>query len=213
MFQINLSKDGDYYTQLNNTVYPLEACGPTSAANCLATIGMDKIPGDGSLDDRIMAKLRSSEAYNLMAQITPWAIKRYEPNEVHLMLQWAVNKLVGKNVDRFTEYGTLEYCAFNIAACRPLIMSGSFTRGGHMVAVVGFTSFQHESDFKDEMKIDFDLLSEFIVDDSYGNYFTHYQDHRGNNIKFSVDLFNKLTNISGRNGQKHMHVFNKDGWA
>ena len=181
MFQINLSKDGDYYTQLNNTVYPLEACGPTSAANCLATIGMDKIPGDGSLDDRIMAKLRSPEAYNLMAQIAPWAIKRYEPNEVHLMLQWAVNKLVGKNVDRFTEFGTLEYAAYNIAACRPLIRSGSFTRGGHRVAVVGFTSFQHESDFKDEMKISVEyigcIVSNLICSGQFRHNATYYYEN------------------------------------
>ena len=214
MFKINLSRDSDYHTQLNNKIYPLEACGPTSAANCLEIIGMAKqFPGDMQLEDRIMGKLQSPEAFNLMAEIAPWAINRYKPNEVHLMLQWAVNILIGKQVDKFIEYGCLEHAAFNLAAGRPIIMSGSFTRGGHMVAIIGFMSLQQEEDFRDETKIDLSKILEFFVDDSYGNYFTKYQDHRGNNIGFPVGLLNELTNVSWKNGNKHMHIFNGEGWT
>ncbi len=214
MYLVDLSKDDDYHTQLNNTVWPMEACGPTSGINCLYAAGIDfDKPVGIAADDHLMSILRSDEGYKVMARLAPWAAGAYHPNEVHICLEWAINKMVGRKVDKFTEHGTLQSVIWNLAHGRPLIMSGPFTPGGHMVAVVGFLSAQHEDEVEILERVMLKTVIYIKVDDSYGDWHSNYRDHKGNGIKFVMDKFDSLTNVPDKDGNKHMHIINPDGWA
>jgi hypothetical protein len=195
MKRINISKPNQYYSQINNTHYPHSACNVTSLTESLdITDQLFDYPKDIQPEDFLMNYLRSDESYKLMDEKFPWARKNgYEPNEVHGMLQWAVNKLVGKDVDEFSTEWTLKRLLFEVLNFNPVSVSGWFTDYGHIVVLVGFeTEQQNIFEIKYEEELDINKVKKIIIDDPYGDYFTEYESIHGNDIKFEKENFIKL---------------------
>ncbi len=59
------------------------------------------------------------------------------------------------------------------------MVSGSFTDHGHSLVVVGYIMDGAAND----------TLTHIIVDDPFGDFNTHYQDHRGNDVPIEVAVF------------------------
>lgn len=190
---VNLSKDNDYHSQINNKRYPMSTCNTTSAIMALKANGISfKYPEEMQPEDYLTMILETKEAYDKLYKDFNWAVKDgYSPREVHGMLEWGINKLVGENIDMFTTNSSLKEVLYRIHKGKASLMTGRFTKTGHVICVVGFSTRQSSIDSFESF--DMDLMDYVIIDDPYGDYHTGYKNHRGNNIYFPINQFDKLT--------------------
>lgn len=179
---INNSIDNNYHSQINNTIIPLASCNTTSAIMYLKNNNiLFDYPKEMQPEDYLSQILQSDEAIKIKEKLFPqeWA-KNFRPQEIHKCLSWGINKLVGKEISKFDDSRNINDIVNDLKNGKCVIMSGAFTPCGHVVCVVGL-------EIKDSKIIN------FIIDDPFGNYWTNYKDHRGNNIKFPFDDFIKIT--------------------
>jgi len=210
IFKYNISLDNDYHSQVNNRRFPMSSCNTTSAIMALKNNKIDFYsPPSMQEEDYLTSLLETEEAYDKLNKEFPWAVKDgIPPREVHAMLEWAINKLTRNSYDKFTTYATLEQILYNIAIKKESsLMTGRFTKYGHIVCVSGFIT---EQDNIEETKtINMDKVQKVIIDDPYGNYFTEYKDVHGNNIEINIKDFDSLTkNYSSK--YKWAHIISKD---
>lgn len=211
MFEINLSRDSDYCTQINNKKLPYESCNTTAAIMALDASGITYPRRDGvQPEDDLTELLLTPEAWRIF-RLNHSAARNagLKPQNVSPMLAWGINKFVGHDVDNFITTGTLQQMIWLLLNGKALIMSGSFTKSGHFIAIIGFRTRQDRYYIKSETAVDMCKIDTIIVDDPYGNYYSGYKDHRGNNVHFNLQEFNRLTNESNHDGHKWMHIISE----
>lgn len=207
---INLSENNPYYDQRNNTMYPNGACNVTSMICALDASGITyEYPETMQPEDYLMQILETEESWKKLRSEYAWAVRDgYSPRHVHAMLDWAVNeKLVGSPVVE-TKTVSIQEILLSTLRGSAVVVTGRFTKAGHIVCVVGFDSVIDLSGNSRESDISLDMVRSVIVDDPYGNYHTGYVDHRGNDIRFTVKDFNNLTRNFGSVSTKLAHIFN-----
>lgn len=208
MFTFNISKDDDYHSQRNNNFVPIDSCQTTSAIMALKASGIDfDYPKDMQPEDYLTSITDSKEAHDFMRENAPWAIKQgIPPAQVHIVLEWAINKLVGRTVDKFTTTAKIEDLLFNILDNKASLISGRFTDYGHVVCLVGFETTQENiNEVTRSEDINLWKVKNFIIDDPYGNPLTEYKDYHGNNIKLTYRQFNNYTRQYNKN-KKWAHI-------
>jgi hypothetical protein len=198
--EINVSAKLPYHTQVNNKLFPLSACNTTSAIMWMLDCGIKfEFPASMQPEDYLTQITETPEAYAYMKKVAPWAWDREHPKvpprQVHACLSWAINKLADKEVTRFRTDVTMQELVAELALGRAAILSGIFTRSGHVVTLVGLTTKQELRDLKDPRSVKLDSILSWIIDDPYGNYHTSYQDHRGNDMRFLPEEFDRLTKV------------------
>lgn len=209
MLLVNLSRDSEYHTQRNNQLIPLTSCNTTSAIMALKASRIPFPCPDGAQpEDHLSELLLSEEAFDKKRRDCPWA-QGIPPNQVHVMLEWAINKIVRKDVDQFKTDGTLQEIIWRLFQGTALVVHGTFHKCDHMVCAVGFVSTQHESDLGSLTDINLGCVQNMIIDDPFGDYRTGYKDHRGNDINISLDEFNGITHKHDRADAKWIHVFKR----
>jgi hypothetical protein len=211
VFEINLSRDSDYHTQINNKLIPFASCNTTAAVMALKAAGiMFDYPVGMQPEDYFTQLMLGDEAKKLMRELYPMAESRgMIPQNFSGCLVWGINKIVGRKVDRFTMQGSLQQMIWEINQGHPIIMSGRFTKSGHFVCLVGFRTLQHKSDFKAQESVDINAVDYVIVDDPYGNWYTDYKNHKGNNIKFDLQKYHDLTNAPNIDRHKWLHIISE----
>ena len=214
MYKVNLSEGIAYHSQKNNEFIPFASCGPTSA---IMSLKAAKIPFYAPVvmqpEDYLTANLTDKEAWELFEKDFPGAVKhRLWPNNISHMLQWGINKMVGRKVDVFKKSGSLREMIWHLVNRRPLIVSGRFTKSGHFVSVVGFESYQPIGSIRRISDVKLADVEYIIVDDPYGKY--PYTDKKpsGNDTHFTLQEFNGLTNASGIENKKWLHIFSNFDW-
>ena len=214
MMKVNLSLNSQYHTQKNNEFIPFAACGPTSAIMSLKAAKIYYYsPKVMQEEDYLTANLNGIDAWRKFEhEFSELVRAKLWPNNVSRMLQWGITRIVGRQVDTFKTNGTLREMIWHLYNRRPLIMSGSFTKSGHFVSVVGFESLQHIQDIRGISSIDLSLIESVIVDDPYGKYPYVDKKPNGNNTGFSLDKFNELTNTSNQDGRKWLHIISDKLW-
>jgi hypothetical protein len=201
----NYSKDNDYHTQLNNRRLPLSTCNTTSMIMALKQAGVAlPFPKDIQPEDYLTDFLRSPEAYRKMKEITPWFFDRetgkaiLPPNEVHQMLEWGVNTLLKRQLDRFSTEVPVETIISHLIKGGGVVLSGEFRLKNrnlhHIVSLAGFVTDENED------------ITHFIIDDPYGNFRTDYQDQHGNNITITRDEFTAIFKPTGNETVKWAHL-------
>ena len=202
----NYSKDNAYHTQINNRRLPLSTCNTTSMIMALKQAGV-RPPGPlkgVQPEDYLTDFLRSPESYRKMKEMTPWFFDRktgkaiLPPNEVHQMLEWGVNTLLNKQVDRFSTGVSIETIIAHLIKGGGVVLSGEFRLKNrnlhHIVSLAGFVTDENED------------VTHFIIDDPYGNFRTDYQDQHGNNIKITRDEFMVIFKPTGDDEVKWGHL-------
>jgi hypothetical protein len=188
----DFSTHDDYYSQVNNQFMPQEACMPTSFIMALIYNKIPVVPCGSPTqppcffhpkslqpEDYLMAVCNSPWGIALRNRISWAAAQKLAPNQVHAVISDIVNELVGRRITKFETNKNIENLSAIIKQAKSVVVSGSFTAGGHAVVVCGL----REVDGK---------TTHFLVDDPYGNYFTGYNDRNGNNVLFPVEEFDKL---------------------
>lgn len=214
--EYNFSKRGDYHTQINNKKVPLRSCNTTSAIMALKQAGISYSVPEGIQDeDYLTSILESDEAYALQEKNYSWSVGKWRPQEVHGLLQWGINKLVGSNVDFFSTHVSFQDLIKNLLQGNGVILSGTFDLDNgkelaHMVSLAGFTSSQPgltKSVTSEE--IDVSSIGKLIIDDPYGDFRTNYKSHKGNDIQLDVTEFNSIFKTQGDLRKKWAHLVKK----
>lgn len=208
----NFSKDSEYHIQRNNQEIPFSACNTTSIIMGLKQARWPIFFAEEGVqeEDTLTRFLLTSEAYEKMKELAPWAYRNgraiFPPNQVHCMLEWAVNKLMGQKVDKFIERATLKHIITHLLDGGGIVISGIFTVNdrnmGHIVSMAGFYTNQ---DILGVSGVDISQITHIIIDDPYGNYQTDYRDHRGNDILMPIEEFNRTFNYRNELNQKWAH--------
>lgn len=160
-----------YYRQLNNAIDPGNVCKPTATSECLDLAGWPIPSGaHNQPEDNLTELCRSQAGIKRMLEIDR-TLNGTLPNEVWGVIEWAVNDqwftkdrpVVGPRWD-----WTMLEVLFGIVTGRPFAASTWLTKGGHVVAIVGFETKQERppKDFED---LDMESVTHIIIDDPYGD--------------------------------------------
>lgn len=197
MREINISRPEDYYTQLNNKIVPHSSCNTTSMIEALVVADIPfAYPKDMQPEDYLTQIMNSERVLRRYREKYPHLYELgYSPAEVHELLSWAVNNiLVAADVTEFSAHTSIQQIVFDIAdRGRPVVVSTEMTRSGHIVTVVGIVTSQKGIERVREVeRVEPEMVTYFIIDDPYGNYYSDYKDQRGNDVRMPYPDFNEL---------------------
>lgn len=157
-----------HHPQLDNRFDPYRNCGVTSYAMVASWLGI--LPGnpDEQLEDEFY---RCLDIRNMRSQVHADLI--------------ALARIYGIDA-RFRTDATWDEIRDHLRSLRPIIVTGYFTRSGHILVVRGFDD------------------NGFIVNDPYGEWFSSgYNNHRsGENLHYSNQL---MAQACGQNGDVWAH--------
>ena len=204
MVEFNFSEDSEYHSQINNRVIPHGSCNTTSMVMALKQAGIEIPFGskDCQCEDFLTSFLRQKEAYEKMRELTPWFFDNgkplYPPNQVHAMLQWAVNTLLGKEVDAFSCSIPIPSLVEHLQRGGGAVLSGCFvlSNGKRLRHIVSLAGYMEEND----------ELAGFLLDDPYGDWRRDYIDHRGNDIPMKLEDFHQIFHPCGNEQVKWAHL-------
>ena len=148
-----------YFTQLDNELNPSGSCNVTSVGMCLWFAG---IRGDGSypqLEDQLYQRCADNN----------W--DRHDPGGLKKLVESYPNMK-----DDLTKAGTLADIRTAIDQGTPCVVSGYFTRSGHIVVIKGYDD------------------TGFIVNDPYGVYYKegYNTSESGEGVHYSNDLISHV---------------------
>lgn len=193
----NISTDHlRYYRQLNNKIDPGVTCKPTATVECLDLAGWNLPPGNFAQPEDVLTDLcRSPSGIKRMIEIDR-TLNGTPPNEVWGVIEWAVNSIWFPN-DR-PVIGprwnwSMREVLFSIIMGRPFAASTWLTKGGHVVAVVGFETYQDQRPNEFD-ELDMAKVSRVIIDDPYGDRTggTYDTAKTGWNNRYPIDEWMKL---------------------
>ncbi len=208
-----LGKPDDFHSQRNNVIDPVNTCNVTSMINALKATGIPMPVGIKGQPEDILARiLDTPEAKARLAKDFP-AMASLPPREVHAMLSWAVNeKLIGRRVTIFNVAVTLEEIFFRIMKYSAAsVVSTTLVRGGHLVAVAGFSTVQSLDNVKSPGDINIDAVRRIYLLDSWGDWTLGYEKgSSGFGVPLSVDEFVACAKPV-ENTRKWAHLFSRSG--
>jgi Peptidase_C39 like family len=182
---VNYSKDSEYHSQRNNRLIPHSSCNATSMIMALKQAGVRlPFPEKYQPEDYLSLFLQSDQVKEKMKELAPWALdpktgkQLYPPQEVHVVMEWAVNTLLNKQVVIFSTKTPFQKIINHIDNRKGVVLSGRFplnnTTIDHMISLAGYMKHQGS-------------ISYILIDDPYGDYKTSYRSHRGNNIPLPIE--------------------------
>lgn len=192
MTTIDVSAGKDNYSQRNNEFRGSSACNVTSGAMFISYSEkkLPFVPKDMALDDFLMATLLGKEGYEKMFELAESLYPEYTPNEVHSCLAWAINRVMGKDIDVFRSNWKLEEFVFSLVKGKPVIVSGKFGKLHHIVCLVGFSTGQNDiQNISSPDQVKLNKIKTFIIDDPWGDPNTDYVSHQGNNVELTYRQF------------------------
>jgi hypothetical protein len=208
--------ENDYHTQRNNAIEPTRTCNVTSMIMALKATGIQfESPEGMQPEDYLASLLDTPAAFAKRDQEFPWATRaKIHPREVHEILSWAINELlVKKRCTTFTTRASTQELLFRISAHQSAsVVSGRFTKEGHMVTLVGFEcSGPGPSMAKSPDRVDLAAVSRIIIDDPWGDVHSGYRDVSGDDVSLSVAEFDHYTREYYSAGRKWAHLFTRTG--
>ncbi len=131
--------DVPYFAQRDNLHRPDGSCNVTCLAMALAHHGVRPAAPGGDLADQLYEEIASPEGMEYFKTQDPDIFKLgLRANTVFDMLVWASRR---HGCDSsFSETRTMDQLYGEIAAGRPVILSGAFTGSGHIVLLIGVTA-------------------------------------------------------------------------
>ena len=209
---VRVDKNESYHTQRNNLVRPMGTCACTSMAMALRYSGYDKdlnaiIPSDKQDEDFITNFIHTDKRVINFWKNNPqqWikdahtgylkfiAGQQAEANttfgnEIHEVMEFAINTMMGVDVDNLVTQCHIQDILFNITKGGAAVVSGVWpyknkTHIHHVVCLAGFTTSQLDADTAASPDlIDLTKVVEIIIDDPFGDYKSIYSSDNGNDV-------------------------------
>lgn len=210
---INKSLNEDYNKQRDNEILPLTTCGPTSMAMALLQSGYrDWVVENEDPADTITKALMTDQAFDRMHRVLGTKETNWRPFNVHAVLTWGVNNLIGNGVSTFKTNWSLQQILLNIVQGGGAALAGDFTLPdgrdlGHIVSLAGFETTQKNIfQATKPTDIDLSLIPRFIIDDPYGDYTQGYRSHHGMNVFFTKEMFYSVFREKDNPSRKWAHL-------
>lgn len=226
-FRCDINKTN--YSQVNNVIEGNSACNITSMVQALDYMGY-KLPEDElfpkfkQAEDKLMYFCKTDkDVLNFYKEKMPAMynqfikeresqknlpiekckfIDSYPPNEVHMVLSYAVNKFIGCNATYFKELASIDEIIEQLTMSKPVVISVKFGNLNHILTLVGVELYEKGNEWK---------VSKFFADDTYGkfNFETgKYEKVSGNDCEFTYEqLVPCMKNLSNKD-KKYAHFFN-----
>lgn len=175
--QINLSRAPHYFSQRSNHIHPETSCGLTSVAMMLSAHGVR-----ASRKIRLADQL-SSMVHEGKAEILTHAPKRVRNRNLHTLHEALMYAIAGCGLTPQRRYDIRpKELRDIIVSSGPIVMSGMFTGGGHMICVWGVTG-------------DGDL----IANDPWGNWNSGYHETNGAGVVYPWNRVRRIIRDSEEN--------------
>lgn len=211
--KVFIAKSENFHTQRNNQIDPVNTCNTTSMINALKATGIALPAGiQGQPEDALTEILDSQESREKLARDYP-QMASMPPREVHAMLSWAVNeKFIGRKVTMFSTSVSLAEILFRVwNHASASVVSTTMTRGGHLVAVVGFSTTQNLENIKSPGNIDIKLVRRIYLLDSWGDWTSGYE-NGGSGFGVGISPQEFLSMAKPNNAErKWAHLFSAEG--
>lgn len=207
-----IANSDDFHTQRNNRIDPVNTCNTTAMINALKASGIAMPATKGQPEDVLTEILDSQEARDKLARDYP-QMASMPPREVHAMLSWAVNeKFIGRRVTMFSMSVSLNEILFRVAKkASASVISTTMTRGGHLVAVVGFSTVQALEKIKSPQDINIKLVRRIYLLDSWGDWTVCYEaGGSGFGVGISTQEFMSMAKPVNLE-RKWAHLFSAEG--
>jgi len=216
----NNSLGKPYFTQRNNKIKPFESCTATSIIMALYYSNIPFPMSDNQPEDDLMTFINTNPdvIHYYKNNPEPWIRslyeKNYPANEIHSIVEYAVNLWVGKKVVSFTTNATLEQIVTHLFNKKLCVFSGNFPYEdkagklktiGHVVCGVGFSTVQDDIF---NAPINPNLVNNIIIDDPFGNYKTNYKNVNGNDIYMPINDFINIIKTQGSINNKWCYFIN-----
>lgn len=177
-----------YRSQRDNKYSPTTTCNVTALAMALSCLGVEVS------EDDLYLKANSKRYQRYALKIGNWIdkfIKRRKLNQVWKILEKLADEaLGGKEKATFkSNWLTMSDIISRINIGQPVLISGSFTHGGHIVCVVGHNSIG------------------LICADPWGDWNQKYKDHDGDGVLYLYDKLRPV--LKGKNGKYRALVLRK----
>lgn len=201
---VNISKDENYHTQINNRKVPLTSCFNTSNIMMLKSANdMFEVPAGIQPEDHLFSHiLHGGNPSKEILALRTWLLsKTIEPQTSGSMEQWAINDLLGHEAVKFSTkwkswdfyFSIVKKIGCTVIGDFPIVRRGRRVTLGHAVCLVGFSTWQTDVFSCDRpSEIDTRLIRSVFIDDPYGNYQSHYQDRGGNDVEIPRITFEKI---------------------
>ena len=202
MYQIDVSAGKINYTQRNNEIDPMNACGPTSIVMAVSYIPeLWKAFTNSPYFEKYNTFPQEEDRFH--AALMDWKLNP----EVHADLVSGLNMWVGYDADVFSTSVPLVEVINDLRKGLPVVMSGTFsgfpTRMAspynHIVCVVG-------AEWLEKADMDSYPPVNWIVDDPFGNTMDNWKGS-GNNVLIPHELFNMWMKICENKDSKWAHRF------
>ena len=202
MYQINVSAGKENYSQRNNEIDPMNACGPTSIVMAVSYIPeLWKAFTNSPYFEEYKTFPQEEDRFH--AALRDWKLNP----EVHADLVSGINRWVGYDADVFSTSVPLADVIKDLQKGLPVVMSGTFPGHptpmlfpyNHIVCVVG-------AEWLEKADMDSSPPVNWIVDDPFGSTMDNWRGS-GNNILIPNELFNMWMKICGNTDSKWAHRF------
>lgn len=155
---------------------------PASACNITALQVAMSLDYAELKDDDLFLIANSEETKQTVMKKYPgndWILNYYKigsANEVFVVICEAANKVMGSSAYCKMVYDqTIDQIKAQIDMGYCVMLCGRFVGGGHFITVVGYN----------------DQTKSFIVNDSWGNWMTKYQNRNGDNVEYPYEVTRK----------------------
>lgn len=176
-----------YFKQRDNTWEPGGTCNVTSLAMVMAYLGVKPQKEGVQLEDELFLRLQEPDAIAHFEKNYPSLKKMgYKPRHIHGMLGWlAIQYGLKWKYSESTSLDDIDTFGLTVG---PLIISGTFTRSGHIVCLVGKS-----------------INGDFIIHDPWGDWNSGYRDTDGQyRIYNREDMEQVVTGPSASKKRTHM---------
>jgi hypothetical protein len=179
--RIDNSNGKPYYTQRNNELHPMSACNVTAMINALVAAGWKLPETKEQPEDALLAFIQTNEeCEKLWIKNDP--LKQIPPNQWHNVLSLGVNLWLNLPIASINWKTNVVDIVEHLMIGGTCIASGLFpTTEGHFVAIVGTTYEPLDGS-----------VSNFIIDDPWGDYRTNYKIKNGNSIEMLFEDYEKI---------------------
>lgn len=183
--------DVPYLDQRDNKEHPTGTCNITCVAMAAAYKGEPIVIQGEQLEDVLYRELLTDEAVAYQRRVAAWSIDQCVPaRQVHDMLEWLLRRHGWPLAHFATSWERSNLQELLYRKVSPLIVSGSFTKAGHIVFAIGCTKY-----------------GDVLCHDPWGDWTRRYKGALGQdgcNIIYPADTFWPLVTRGGGNIWAHV---------
>lgn len=194
-----------YYTQRNNPKDAAKQCNVTALVTALDGSGVKLPDTKGEQPEAHLAAFAETDerVATYMRELQGWAVRLgWPPYTEQHTLAYAANLWLGRGGQSpIVTYATdtpLETIVADLADNRCSVVTGRFTPGGHMVAIIGVESDQW---LPGADTVDLKAVRYWMVHDPWGDYHSGYRDHNGSRCLFKTEEMMRLILTEGVNAK------------